>query len=247
LLPLAEVQQRFTSAVLLGEAPDLAFKGRVPADAAFAVHRNTVIGGLVNALRLSFPTVDALVGERFFDTAGQQFAISHPPRHPGLDEFGQQFIDFLHGLPAAACLPYLADVARLDWAIGHALRRPAMQRAFALDARVSLLLPQSLSVLRLAYPAHAIRAAIGDDEALASLDMAPAEYRILVWRKGDTAAVQPIRTEAGNFLHALIGGADVQAAMRDAGTDATNVSDAIQQHVFTASFCRLEIHSEKTP
>ena len=244
---LDEIQRQLVGAILQGETLILPTEGAVQTHEALAVHRDTVIGGLVNALRLSFPTVDALVGERFFDAAGQQFAVSHPPRRPGLDEFGYQFMEFLRQLPTAGGLPYLSDVARLDWAIGQALRQPAETQQFALDAQVSLVLPKSLSVLRLTYPAHAIRAAIGDDQALAALDIAPSDHRILVWRKDDTAAVKDIRMEAGDFLSALIAGADVDTAMKAAGSDASAAAEAIQQDVFTASFCQIQTHSEDVP
>jgi hypothetical protein len=246
MLQLAEVQRRLLSAVLHGATPDLHFKGRILPREAMSIHRDTVIGCLVNALRLSYPTVDALVADRFFDQAGQQFALSRPPRRPDLEEFEEQFIGFLRELPAAAGLPYLTDVARLDRTIGRVVRQPAGQRQFPLDARVSLLLPQSLSVLRLTYPAHAIRAAIGDASALAALDMAASDYRVVVWRKDDVAAVQCIRTEAGNFLGALIAGADIDTASQSSSANAPVIAGIIQQDVFSASFCRVQTHSEET-
>lgn len=235
------------NAVLHGATPDLLFKGRILPREAMSIHRDTVIGGLVNALRLSYPTVDALVGERFFDRAGQQFALSRPPRRPDLEEFEEQFIGFLQELPAVAGLPYLADVARLDWTIGRVLRQPAMQRQFVLDARVSLLLPQSLSVLRLTYPAHAIRAAIGDGGALVALDMAASDYRVVVWRKDDMAAVQCIRAEASDFLSALLAGADIDTASQSSSANAAVIAGIIQRDVFSASFCRVQTHSDETP
>jgi len=108
------------------------------------------------------------------------------------------------------------------------------------------LLPQSLSVLRLTYPAHAIRAAIDDAGTLAALDMAASDYRVVVWRKDDVAAVQCIRAEAGNFLGALMAGADIDTASQSSSANAPVIAGIIQQDVFSASFCRVQTHSEET-
>ena len=76
-MPLAEMQRDFAQAVLTGQTSGQAFApGAVSADAALRIHRNTVMGALTGALRLTYPTVDALVGESFFDQAAAAFAQS---------------------------------------------------------------------------------------------------------------------------------------------------------------------------
>ena len=114
--PLADLQQDFARAILAGAMPDVALApGHVPAADAMRVYRNTVIGALVNALRLTYPSIDALLGEAFFDQAAATFAKAHPPASGRLAGYGEGFIAFLPGhVPS---LPYLADVARLDWAM----------------------------------------------------------------------------------------------------------------------------------
>ena len=110
--PLAEMQQDFARAVLAGAIPDIALApGRVAAADAMQVHRNTVIGALVNALRITYPTVDALVGEAFFDQAAAAFAALHPPASGRLAGFGEGFIKSV--AQRAPSLPYLADVAEV--------------------------------------------------------------------------------------------------------------------------------------
>ena len=46
---------------------------------ALQVHRNTIIGALVHALRLTYSSVDAVVGEAFFDQTAAAFAEHKPP------------------------------------------------------------------------------------------------------------------------------------------------------------------------
>ena len=175
------------------------------------------MGALVNALRLSYPMVDALVGDEFFDRTCRIFAEANLPRAASLAVYGEGFADFLADFAPAAGLPYLSDVARLDRAVEIALRAPAQQRRFV-GAVVSMDLPQSLAVLRLTYPVDEIRAALGDDEAMAAIVTMPAERFVLVWRKGFDAAVQRI-APAGGFLARVARRQGAEVALAAARTE----------------------------
>lgn len=238
---LADLQHQFAQAVLTGDAPAALFAGCVPYGEALAIHRGTIMGALVNALRLSYPTVDALVGEEFFDQTCRTFAEANLPITASLAAYGGGFADFLADFVPAAALPYLPDIARLDRAIETALHAPLLWQRFGLDAAASINLPQSLAVLRLTYPADEIRAALGDDEAMAAIVNLPAEYFILVWRKGFDAAVQRVSAPAGRFLAALLAGSGADAAFRAAVAAAPEAEAvrAIQTDIFAASFCTV--------
>ena len=81
----------------------------------FAVYRNNVAVSLADALEATYPAVAALVGRAFLRAAAREFARAEPPRSPVLIDWGGGFADFLAGFPPAASLPYLPDVARLEW------------------------------------------------------------------------------------------------------------------------------------
>jgi len=49
-------------------------------------------------------------------------------RAAALAEYGDGFADFLAGFAPAQSLPYLADVARLEWAINAAYHAPIASR-----------------------------------------------------------------------------------------------------------------------
>jgi len=112
--------QREFAAALLGEA--ISATGRaLAAQPGFAVYRNTVLRGCIDALAANYPTVATLVGAEWFDDAAGRFARSQLPRDGSLAAFGQGFADFLEGFEAAAALAYLGGVARLDraWTEAH--------------------------------------------------------------------------------------------------------------------------------
>ena len=236
--PLADLQQDFARAILAGAMPDVALApGHVPAADAMRVYRNTVIGALVNALRLTYPSIDALLGEAFFDQAAATFAKAHPPASGRLAGYGEGFIAFLPGhVPS---LPYLADVARLDWAMERAAASPDAGIPYALDDRVTLEWPVSLALLTLNFPADEIKAALGDDAALATLSLDPRRREVLVWRKGGHVLTRAIRSPAARFVEAMLAGKGADAALAGAIAASPDAAEIIQTEIFSASFCTI--------
>ena len=116
---LADLQRRFAGAVLQARLsmPD----GIRPAAGAtrerrLGVYRNNVKASLAAALTARFPVVVRLVGDEFFTATALVFLARHPPRSPVLAEYGGAFANFLEGFDPVANLPYLPDIARLEWA-----------------------------------------------------------------------------------------------------------------------------------
>jgi hypothetical protein len=127
---LAAFQDGFAAALM---APDVAVDGavadaleiaRLVAQPGFAVYRNTVLKGCIDALQANFPAVSRLVGDEWFRAAAGIHARANLPRQPSLLDYGSDFPAYLAGFEPAAELPYLADVARLDrfWTESHVAR-----------------------------------------------------------------------------------------------------------------------------
>lgn len=127
----------------------------------FDVYRNNVIGGLVDALCHRFPVCLRLVGDEFFRAMTQTYVRASLPRTPILSEYGKGFADFVAAFEPASGLPYLPDVARLEYAAGRAYHAvdaaPLSLDAFRnlpvdrLAAATTSLHP-STHVVRSAYP-----------------------------------------------------------------------------------------------
>lgn len=101
------------------------------------IYANNLQHSLGAALAAVYPTVHELVGEQFFAGMASRYIRQHPSRSGNLQEFGAWMPDFIAGLEAAASLPYLADVARLDWAwhaVFHSVAAPACDAGAALSA-----------------------------------------------------------------------------------------------------------------
>lgn len=114
---------------------------------AFAVYRNTVMSGCVDALQANFPSVARLVGLEWFRAAAALFVQAQPPDDGRLLMYGATFADFLAQFEPARDLPYLAGVARLDrlWIEAHTAKD-----AIAIDsAWLASLSPDELGAVRL--------------------------------------------------------------------------------------------------
>ncbi len=82
-----------------------------------AIYKNNTFITLTEALSKTYPVIQKLVGSDFFDYAAREFIQKSPPLPGPLSEYGSGFADFLDGFEAAKSIPYLGDVARLEWAM----------------------------------------------------------------------------------------------------------------------------------
>lgn len=115
---LREIQQEVMRILALdGSAEIPAFiRPGEQAVRGLAAYRNTARANLHNALRGVYPVVERLVGKGFFTLAAEKHIDSTPSTSGDLNRYGTEFPAFLRSFPPAATLPYLADVAALEWA-----------------------------------------------------------------------------------------------------------------------------------
>ena len=111
---LAAFQDAFVAALTGAPGSAAGEVAALVAQPGFAVYRNTLLKGCVDALRANFPSVERLVGEEWFAAAATLYAREMLPRSGPLLEYGEDFPAFLQGFEPARALPYLGGVAQLD-------------------------------------------------------------------------------------------------------------------------------------
>ena len=132
--PATATRHRFAAALLdaaLPSPPGLGAWNGSDAGARFAVYRNNVVHSLVNVLTDSFPVVHQLVGDEFFGAMARRYLADHPPASPLMHRYGAGLPAWIADFEPAAALPYLSDMARLEWASGPAMLRSARMIAIA--------------------------------------------------------------------------------------------------------------------
>ena len=196
----------------------------------FGVYRNNVIVSLVDALADSYPVVQSLVGEDFFRAMAREFVFASPPRSPVLAWYGGGFAEFIAGFPPAASLPYLPDVARLEWLrvdAWHAADATALPMAdlSALLADETQLqdtrfeLHPALRVMASVHPIVSLWAAHQTEDPvteLGKIDMAQGEAALLT-RPGLDVDIVRIEPQASRFIHALQAGVSFGSAVEVSG------------------------------
>ena len=238
MLGLPELQRAFAAAILAGEAAPLDRLVRVNGIAPerrLQVYRNNSLITLAAALQATFPVVCRLVDERFFDYAARAFILAHPPRQPRLAEFGDAFAGFLADFPPARSLPYLPDVARLEWAINaayHAADREALspQAIAAISPDdypgLTFTLDPACHLLRSPYPVDALWRANQPDRDGSGVDLDAGESRLLVHRIAGDVRLERLGAGEHAMTAALAAGATLgdafaAAVAADPGFDAT--------------------------
>jgi hypothetical protein len=85
-----------------------------------ALYRGNVHAAWEKALANAYPVVRALVGEEFFGGLARAYGRAHPSTSGDLNRFGARFADFVRDFEHARALPYLGDVAALEWTVHRA-------------------------------------------------------------------------------------------------------------------------------
>lgn len=180
------------------------------------------------SLAAAFPTVQALVGDDSFAALSRAFWHAEPPLRGDLAQFGAGLPAFIATSEQLADVPYLADVARLDWLLAEAERaqdaemEPAsLQLLSEFDpAQLRLELMPGVALLASAHPVVGIwqahRAADVGAQLRAALDAEQGEYA-LVWREGWRACVDALDAPAARWMHSLLAGESLAVALDHAG------------------------------
>jgi hypothetical protein len=196
----------------------------------YAVHARNVSTSLQVALEQVFPVVREVVGVDFFAQAARAFIAVAPPRRGWLSAYGGGFPDFIATYQPASAVPYLGDLARLEWA-RVAATFGDVEAGFDLGA-LATLLPQDLmervlrvhpctTLIRSAYSvfsiwgAHFDPTATSDLLAAVSADPNPEDLLITKAPSGEVV-VKRLQSGEAAFLSGLISEVPLGSAWHNA-------------------------------
>lgn len=114
-----------------------------------AIYRNARLAILRSALAGTYPVCRALVGDDCFDALVRDTLAVQGSASPNLHRYGNALPEVIAQSPLAHSVPYLADVARLEWCVHWAHYAP--------DAHV-----EATDATLLAQPADTIRAGLAE-------------------------------------------------------------------------------------
>lgn len=221
---LRDLQAAFAAHIVAGDRADLvaAVVGdSIPAAARLDVYRHHVFHSLAGALAATFPTVQALVGEEFFRGLARAFVAGALPSQPVLAEYGATFPAFIESHAVAGDLVYLADIARLDWALNVAFHSPADGRLEAADlAEIpaeqlpsrTIALAAGAGLIQSRYPIDRIWTVSQPGAPAETVDLSAGAARLLVLRRPDDAGFVTLDEGEAAFVAALDAGRSLERA-----------------------------------
>ena len=196
------------------------------ASARLAVYRGNVYGNCMNALAAAYPIVRKIVGTEFFEATAREYARAHPSTSGDLNEYGGELAAFLAAFPHTSDLPYLPDVARMEW-LAHRAYYAADSAPYD-PVRLAGLPPERWMALRpVLAPACALftspwplariwRVHQEDYDGAFDVDLDAGPDRILIHRPRWMAEVLALEAGDYRFLAAAHAGASLGEALEAA-------------------------------
>ena len=197
-MDLKRLQQKFLVA-LFDPQPELTITAtivstpKLTASQRLRIYRNSILGNKIKSLQGIYPVCERLVGTEFFTAMAELYCLQTSASSPDLNHYGDDFADFIANFKPIAALPYLADIAHLEWAWHQAFNGPPANAMdwnalLAIDEktlpRLSFQLPEKCSLLQSSYPVLRIwqtNQTNFDGDSNISLDEGP-NY-LVIWRK----------------------------------------------------------------
>lgn len=216
----------------------------------FAVYRNNVTVGLVNAMTANFPSIVRLVGEEFFAAMAREYVREYPPHSRLMFEYGGNFPDFLETFAPVRPYPYLADVARLEicWRQAfHEADSPVISgqdlAALSPEAFPALILRPhpAARILQSAFAAGSIFAANRSDGSQPAIDPSLAET-ILVSRPVHDCEIRILDTGTGTFFCSMLSGKTIESSAGEAfaADPAFDFSAAVAMMIASGTFTSIK-------
>jgi hypothetical protein len=175
--------------------------GQLGPEERLDIYAHMYCARLLDVLHEDFPRVTALLGDKYFHEIAHRYLARYPSTHPSVRYVGRHFSEFLGAEVVMEGLPFLADLARLEWARLEVFDAPdaeplqmAHLQAIPPEGWPALrfrLIP-ACQILRSAWPVHRVWAA-QEETPLYEL-ASPAETVVRVWREGFTVYQASLNT-----------------------------------------------------
>ena len=196
---------------------------------AAAVYRNGFLRGCTEALRASYPVIEALVGEDYFNFLADSYIAAHPPQSSTFIEYGKCLPEFLEQQLAQHQLAYLPDFARLDkaWLRAYFAQDSNLlseqdieqwqNKGNAIES-LATCLPESAALLTLQHTVSAAWLSLKSAETLPeNTRIEPLSEHLLIWRDSvDQVRIRVLQAAELAFLRELSGGNTLARAAQSA-------------------------------
>lgn len=177
------------------------------------------------SLRAAYPVIEMMLGSTSFASLARNLWHRHPPERGDLAQWGGALPEFLATSDQLADTPYLADVARVEWAqhlaasAADALPDPASFARLAAEdpMALALTLAPGTALVTSRFPvASLVLAHLHQDPPLSEVAQRlreGASETALVWRQGLRPCIARCAPAPARLMQALLAGENVSASL----------------------------------
>lgn len=197
----------------------------ISARGLMGIYQHSAIANITNSLRLSYPVIEKLVGKDFFQLMCKSYIVIHWPTTGNMDDYGESFSSFLATFEQVKHLPYLEDVAHLEWLFHQSSLAndnsyfdwTRLAKVTSSDTLTFLLAP-TVSIMRSATPVDKIwlmNQENAPEISELSLD-GTSDTFIVLFRQGLKTEMMTIAESEFTFLQSIEKGLDFEATIESA-------------------------------
>ena len=211
-------EERSDEAISLRQT-QLHMKARIltgdPADERLCVYSGGYVARMREALEEAYPAVRHVTGARTFSELARSYAARHPSHDYNLSLAGRHLPEFLQTYSLTKELPFLPDLARLEWQVVeafHAFDQPPLDpsRLSAVPPedweRLRLIFQPSVHLLASAWPVLDIWEARDRPIGEVRIDLINRPQRILIFRSTLEVRCELLDQPQDAALEALLSG-----------------------------------------
>jgi hypothetical protein len=205
------------------------------------------------ALSAAYPVLVQMLGTENFTPMARHYWQQSPPRYGDISRWGDGLADFIEAALQLMEEPFLADVARVEWALHRAASSADVEpdaRSFELIAslgpeRTTLRMGTGLAFVASPWPvASLVNSHLSGNPPIEDAAIRCARRQgehAVVWREGYRPRVRAMDTGEHALMAALLAGASLEAALGNALSVSPEfnfqhwLADAFRTHLVTGA------------
>jgi Putative DNA-binding domain len=226
LKPGSEQQEHIRSYFLHPQYPD-------PHN-GLKVYKGNLVFGLLGAMKETYVFSKVLLGENNFNFFGREFLFQNPSKNSDLIQYGGGFGEFLATRSEIAHIAFIADVAKLEWALERAFYakpEPSFMGQIPAGGEMgSPTLKQSVQLITTRYRVHEAWLAFtehGEEGIRAEMFKPEPEY-LVIWSDEGSPRVTPINEVLGQWVNNTLLGQNPAQIMASTNLTKENLLEAHQ-------------------
>jgi len=214
---LHELQRALTQHIVAGDGPPLDAWIRVPdgADPAarIAVYTEGYPARVTEALSETFPALANILGDGSLAGLSERYRAALRDEPVNLNDVGADLPHFLRGDRLADRLPFLSELAELEWRVTRCFHADVTSRFDPLDCadwplddwkRAQIRFQPGLALLRSDWPLRVLHATRDQDQSEIDVDLEQGGECVLIFRSGLEVVVEAVESREAAAIEAFL-------------------------------------------